>query len=110
MLTIPSSKSNDPYYRYKRSQIEIIEEKKQIKWLNFTEIMEHLKVDPTHFIKKLKKNLNQNIQFKNDVLLFKTLSIDLESFLEAYIDKYVLCPNCKLPELVNNSCNACGWT
>jgi translation initiation factor 2 beta subunit (eIF-2beta)/eIF-5 len=102
----------DQYYRYKRDKIKVLYLTKNsgtTSILNMPNICTQLKVPDAFcdaFYKKVKKTGKSMIKpgvFKGtiDVLEFETI-------LETMIKKYIICSNCELPELVGNTCNACG--
>lgn len=107
--TIPNTKSNDQYYRYKREISIISKTKKCFIWKNFYDICSQLHVKSEHMLKHFKKIMNQSIQESKEGIKFRSMSIDIEEFIEAYICKYVLCKMCGLPELNDKICNACGY-
>jgi translation initiation factor 2 beta subunit (eIF-2beta)/eIF-5 len=104
---------NDSFYRYKRSLIEVKTLSKQgglTQITNMDEILKQLQMPKefsTAFYKQIKKKGNNMISpgvFRGDIPV-KTF----EDILEYMIDKYVLCPRCRLPEWRGESCNACGY-
>lgn len=104
----------DQFYRYKRSVLEKRQEKNFTVLLNLHDIANELHVPLTHLITFLNKKLGQKLQpdkVKNSNLIrLKHTDSDLEECLEIYIQKYVLCKKCGLPELnEKNICNSCGY-
>ncbi len=110
---------DDPFYRYKRPQFEIQSFKRKTWILNINSIAEALKRD----VKLLEKYLGiccatsckmnkQNILEINSVVDIPTLDLHLRIFVE----RYVLCPSCDLPETIIDkkndkiefNCSACG--
>lgn len=114
--------SNDPFYRYKMHRMIVTAGKNNITIIdNINEISKDLEREPLLFIKYLKQKLGTNIQMKGDkMIISKTITLtELESLLFDFIESYVLCPKCRLPETtiifdkINKSkvlynCKACG--
>lgn len=110
-VNIPKSVT-DQFYRYKRDIIIIEYIHKngvQTKLSNIDVIAKQLKVDikdiTSYFKKKLGVSLIQNIRIQGQIELKV-----LENNLEKYIEKYILCKNCRLPELNDMDCKACGYS
>ena len=116
-INIPKSNS-DPTYRYKRDQLEITVQNIKggiTKINNLETISSQLGDDISHIIKFLKKKTNTSIT-NNDkgILINKTEQVSkLEEYLEEYIKKNILCPNCSNPEFtidkLTRICKACGF-
>lgn len=113
---IKSNIDNDMFYRYKMHCPKLIEHKNTKIFDNLNEICKDLNRDKKIILKFLKNKLNVNIIDKNDkILLPKTISTDqiLNNIYE-YIEKYVLCPNCKLPETILQEnqiqCKCCSYS
>lgn len=101
--------SNDPYYRYKREKVQTIFNKDSTTLINITQIARQLKVEPSQITNYLQKKCGMtifgfSIRSKN-----KIPEESLETQLEKFIKEFVLCPSCKLPELKDGGCNACGY-
>lgn len=123
MLNIPSY-IEDPSYRYKmpRLQTRIEGRGNGIKTAlpNLQEVAKALKV-PTEFPTKwFGCELGAQSMITEDRAIVNgshTLDTMQES-LDRFIDKYVLCQKCKLPEItlsvskknISGQCSACGWT
>lgn len=103
--------SNDPHYRYKREKVRtIFNNKDSTTLVNITQIAKQLKVDPSQITNYLQKKCGMtifgfSIRSKN-----KIAEESLENQLEKFIREFVLCPKCKLPELKDGGCNACGYS
>jgi translation initiation factor 2 beta subunit (eIF-2beta)/eIF-5 len=105
---------DDPHYRYKRNKIEVIHINKNegtTKITNKATIQKQLNM-PEPFILAYYKR----IQKKRGIMMiapgeFRGVisSEDLELILIEMINRYVLCPQCKLPEWNQVMCNACGY-
>jgi translation initiation factor 2 beta subunit (eIF-2beta)/eIF-5 len=98
---------SDVAYRYRRNELQITYIKNRTQLDNIELIAKQLhclvKDITDYFRKKLctcvKGNMLNGI-FQVD---------DLEMHLDKFIEKYILCPVCHLPELNNKKqCNACG--
>lgn len=103
--------SDDKYYRYKRSVVNISYKNShggQTVIDNLDKISHEIQTKPGNIVKYLKKNLNVNI---NDNVINATITKEkLETAIDNFIEKFILCPNCKLPEYQANLCSACGFT
>ena len=71
-------------------------------WSNVTNIMKILKRDTNKFIKYLSKELSAEVTWKSairseGIIIFMKAckKNNLESLLEKFINKYVICKNCK---------------
>lgn len=99
----------DPYYRYKRSKVDLIPSGKYYVWKNFHEICKQIHADERDIYSKIRKTLCQNMTICNEGLKIKNTNVhDLDNALEKYINENILCRKCRLPELKNNVCMACG--
>lgn len=102
--------STDPFFRYKRDQIEVkhINTKGvQTKLINIELIAKQLHVEQDHLVQHLQKNLGT--QIKNDMIRGQITIPALEILIESYIAEFVLCKLCHLPELNKKGlCKACG--
>ncbi len=114
------SNSNDPFYRYKRPKFEIQVFNKKIWILNINQIAKALNRDSTMIAKFLGKCCSTSAKINNkqnylEINAVYTLD-QLDVFLQKFIDKYVLCPACEIPETSLNkksnrlvfNCKACG--
>lgn len=109
MVPIDESQAFDIYYRYKMPQL-------LLKYItNFTiienldDVCNSLKCDPLLFCKFLKKSLHTNVTRKKQCKIQGEYTCQqLSDCVVNFIGKYILCKNCGLPELNQNSCQACG--
>lgn len=110
---------NDPFYRYHRNMLNIMNNSKEIIIDNIHMIAKQLDRHPKELVLFIKKNINRQVNFKNEVLSIpnhKNQTIDFEKILNNYIDHYVICKHCGNPETIyviqNKSlilrCKACG--
>jgi translation initiation factor 5 len=109
----------DPFYRYKMAKIDYIIGKTKIHLMNLDEIYVNIGIhDNKLFPKFLEKRLSTNIvKSKYKISLSNKINIkDINNCLYEFIEYFVICPECRLPEtnfLINNkklylSCKACG--
>jgi len=124
MLNIPSSNS-DPNYRYRMprlvSKIEGRGNGIKTNIMNMGDIARALKRPPEYTTKFCGTELGTQSKF--DTAEGKSIvngahdPRDLQVLIDKFVEKYVLCPNCSLPEidlvlkkgLVGCNCNACGY-
>lgn len=126
-LNIPSS-VDDPAYRYKMPRLVSRKEGRgngsKTGILNMGDVARALKRDPVYITKFIGYELGAQSAYTNkenegervvinghhDTPIFQTL-------VDKFIEKYVLCPGCKLPEIdmivkkgtICAGCKACGW-
>ncbi len=114
-VPIPNNASTtfDPFYRYKRDSLVTKQEKHFIVLENLHEIAKQLNTPLKNLISFLNKKLGQQLKpdkNKNSNLIrVKPTNNNLEECIEEYIEKYIICNKCGLPELNENDvCNSCG--
>lgn len=121
MLNIPST-VKDPNYRYKMPKLMTTIQgsggNTKTKMDNIKELAQALTVPPDYPLKFIGKELGAQTDIKNDLYLINgNHSADkLQPFIDKFIEKYVLCPKCKLPEIriflkkgeIRSKCRACG--
>jgi translation initiation factor 5 len=115
----------DAYYRYKMPKMDIHTESKNGGTTiinNIDDIASKLGRDSKKdLVKYFKKHLSCNVRYddkKGLVIPANKEMTELTSILESYIDKYVICPICKVPETtieetkkkITLTCAACGGT
>ena len=121
MLNIPST-VKDPNYRYKMPRIVATTQGSggnvKTKLENIKEVSHALTVPTDYPLKFIGKELGSQTEIKNDVHLINGSHAPekLQILLDKFIEKYVLCPKCKLPEVrifvkkgeIRCKCRACG--
>lgn len=121
MLNIPST-VKDPNYRYKMPKIIAATQGSggnvKTKLENLKEVAYALTVPSDYPLKFIGKELGSQTEIKNDVHLINGShpAEKLQTLLDKFIEKYVLCPKCKLPETrifvkkgeIRCKCRACG--
>ncbi len=111
---------NDPFYRYKMTKLSFKKEKTKTLILNLDKIATEIKVDFKFMISFLKNKLATAIKLDNTdtnhikVIISNQVDINLvQTSLYEFIEIYVLCPKCKLPEVIMEdklylNCDACS--
>jgi translation initiation factor 2 beta subunit (eIF-2beta)/eIF-5 len=105
---------HDSHYRYKRNQIQIstVNQKGGItKIMNMEHICKQLKTPiefMTAFYNRVKKTLGRTMIQSGSFRGVLTVE-ELEKILNIMIKKFILCPQCKLPEWDRQICKACGY-
>lgn len=110
-VNIPILATN-PYYPYKRPKVRILRASKNITIItNFQIIANILEVDPDDLYRFFSKYLKTPSRISNhDCILNGIYSVEeIEKCLEIFIEKYVLCVNCGIPEVRNDLCYGCGY-
>lgn len=110
---------NDPFYRYKMEKLNVIKQRTKTIVDNIDIVAKNLERDPKLIVDYLKKKLGIAIIYKNNILSM-TSNIDyqtLETCLREFIEFYILCQTCRLPETIiqiNNDkiiliCRCCSY-
>jgi len=121
--------SDDQFYRYKMRQlfVQVVGKGKMIKTvlLNVDDVAKDLKVHPSHLTSYLGYEIRAQSKYepKNSVRERASISGDLDAnyisdMLKKFIQEFVLCPRCKLPEVtlfvdkklkvISITCRGCG--
>lgn len=123
MLNIPSH-IEDPNYRYKMPAIQIQGESRgngvKTKLVNLSDVSKCLNVPTEYPLRFFAAELGASAEYKqseNKAILKGTFRReDLQKLLDQFIEKFVLCPRCHLPEITYrlkrkeliSDCKACG--
>lgn len=119
VLNIPSY-IEDPSYRYKMPGLLLKIEGRgngiKTKIVNLIDIATALRVPPTYALKFLGHELGSQTNEGQQVINGSFTEPEMRKHLDKFIEKYVLCPNCKYPEMVlkikhgsvGGTCNSCG--
>lgn len=123
MINIPSY-IKDPSYRYRMPALQIKVEGKRngirTKFLNLFEVAKCLGVPPEYLLRYFGAEFGAIIEFKQSeqkaMLNGGLRREDLQGSLDHFIEKFVLCPKCKYPEIcirikkneLYSDCKACG--
>lgn len=123
MINIPSY-IKDPSYRYQMPALKIKVEGKgngiRTKLLNLFEVSRSLGVPPEYPLRYFGAEFGAIIEFKQSeqkaMLNGSVRGEDLKNSLDHFIEKFVLCPKCKYPEIsirikkgeLYSDCKACG--
>lgn len=119
ILNIPSY-IEDPSYRYKMPGLLLKIEGRgngiKTKIVNLNEIATALRVPPAYALKFLGHELGSQTNEGQSVINGSFTEPEMRKHLDKFIEKYVLCSNCKYPEMVlrikhgsvAGACNSCG--
>ena len=119
---------DDPYYRYQMSKMDVRKERTKVSIINIEKITKDLKVPSSDIIityigKKMSakpkvERSGKNINSTRVIFALNTDPSVVEQTIYHFIEAFVLCPTCALPELTYDtnakktnltiSCNACG--
>ena len=103
-LNIPST-VKDPHYRYTMPRIQVVSQGSgngiKTKWINLAEVSNALKVPIEYPLKFIGHELGSITEIKANIYLINGnhTSENMQTILDKFINKYVLCPKCKLPEI-----------
>lgn len=113
---------DDPFYRYKMQKLKISKQKNKTIVENIDQICKELYRDPQLLIDYYKKRFGIAIIYKNNIVSitakFDDLEDKLNKGLHEFIEYYVLCSKCRLPETklekdknhITLSCDCCAFT
>jgi len=105
---------NDIFYRYKMNKPKIVDQKNNKIFENLDIVLKDINRDPKLFIKFMKSKMGINIICKkNKYILPKNIEVEqIMNCLYEFIDVYVICFLCKLPETILNNnivvCKCCS--
>ena len=91
---------NDSFYRYTMTKLNVIRQRTKTVIDNLVIVSRDLDRDPKLIVDFFKKKFSVSFTFKNDILS-TTTDITYDQFymaLRDFIEIYVLCEICKLPE------------
>lgn len=126
MCNIPST-NTDAQYRYQMPRISSQKESrgrgKQTCIVNMREVARAIKRPPQYVTKWFGNDLASQSSYTNKVGEGERSIVKghheppvFQSSLDKFLDKYVLCPTCRLPEIdlivkksISARCMACGW-
>lgn len=128
MLNIPST-INDPKYRYRMPKMQLKIESKgngiKTNIVNLGEIAKSLRTNAEYILKWFGSEKASQTTFKeaggknntNYIINGDFSEEDLRKVLDKFIDKYILCPKCKLPEMhmqvvgdkITGKCDSCPF-
>lgn len=111
---------DDPYYRYKMQKLNVVHQKNKTIIDNIEKVCSDIKVEPKILYSFFKKKFSVSMNLDKSSILSTTAKIsysDFEKVLREFIEEYVLCKNCKLPELeikfdknkISRSCKSCSF-
>jgi translation initiation factor 2 beta subunit (eIF-2beta)/eIF-5 len=119
-VNIPKS-NQDPFFRYKRDEIEIRiinTNGGNTELINIKNISSQLNENIELIIKFIKKKINTNIIKKDEKYICNNIisKENIETYIEEYIKKFILCAICANPEFTKQEeknkeiriCKACG--
>lgn len=127
-LAIDPASQGDPFYRYKTRQLSVqtIGNGKMIRtsFTNLDDVAKDLKIPPPYIPHYMAKSIGAQAKYdgKKPAMQRGTISGEypvnqLSDLLIKFIREFVLCPQCRLPELdygvrkdaVRARCRGCGW-
>merc|ERR1712188_198195 len=116
---------DDPSYRYKMPKITTRIEGRgngiKTNMVNMVDVARALKTNPAYITKYMGGELGalSNYSHEEDKSIVNGAheTSTAQQLVDKFIDKFVLCPNCKLPEIdmmvkkgfLMAGCKACGW-
>lgn len=95
------TQNTDSFYRYKREQTKLNSIKNKLQIINIDSIANDINRDVKLLINFLKTYFGINFEYKENILSTtnKKLSVnDFEIAINIFIEYFVLCPQCDLPE------------
>ena len=92
---------NDPFYRYQMRKLDVVSQRNTTAIKNIEEVSHDIGVDHNILIKFFKKVFGINFVFKKGILTTtKNISYkEFEDNLKIFIEYFVLCQQCRLPEI-----------
>jgi translation initiation factor 2 beta subunit (eIF-2beta)/eIF-5 len=104
---------DDPFYRYKRDTIQTFYDNANgitTHLVNIEIIAKQIKAPVESLCKYLQKNMGLN-KFNNGKVQGRLLPDQVEKSIDKFIEKYLICVKCKVPEWDYNDkrCKGCGY-
>ena len=118
MITIPSG-IDDPSYRYKMPKMQLKQESRlngvKTNIFNIDDVASALRVPSSAIMKFMCSELGANME-QTSIIKGNHENKQVLKHLDKFITKYILCSNCKYPELtrmvdgknLKSQCNSCG--
>jgi translation initiation factor 5 len=108
---------DDLFYRYKMNKLIVVQEKTKKYIANLNQIADDIHTPIDIMIQFIKYNLGSSLKPRDDgYIITSDVSIDtIKQIIYNYIEHFVLCGNCKLPETLIKRrkctlhCSACGY-
>lgn len=90
----------DPNYRYKMAKLNITPERALMMINNIPQVARDLGREPEMLVEFIKQKFGINLNYKNNKLKYSTKisSDDIHKALYEFIEMFVLCESCNLPE------------
>lgn len=121
IITIPKSMEIDPFYRYKRIVIAPTTTNKNggatlIPTAQMAALSRQLGRSDLVLTKYISKRVGTGVMVKDDHIHYRKIlsAEDIDTIIEEYIIKHVLCSYCENPETMEHdrgrTCKACGET
>ena len=91
----------DPCYRYTMTKLNVTKQKNKIIIDNLEEVCKDIDRDPNLLVNYFKKKFNTSFTYKDGTIATTRTNLtyqDFETVLREFIEFYVLCEQCKLPE------------
>ncbi len=112
-VAISAAFADDPFYRYRIDQL-LIEHNQQYggvtKLITFEKFCKALHTEPKQLQKYLARKLGTTCKLLRGTWVISGIHdiTIISNIIEDYIEKYILCHQCWMPELVAGVCSACG--
>jgi len=101
MINIPS-RVDDPSYRYKMPPIQTKVEGKgngiKTKLMNLEAVSKHLRIPPQYPLRFVGAEVGANCDVKVNTVNGQFSTVDIQALIDKFIDKFILCKTCNLPE------------
>lgn len=115
-----TTENDDEFYRYKMESVIITKQGTKLAFQNIDKISESLSRNPRDIVSFLKKHFATSFDYKNGIATTTKKDLTnpmLQNAIYQYIEDYILCKKCKLPETVvitdkkkmSIVCSACSF-